>query len=187
MKIPILLIAAFAAATPLAAQLQLNGLDGLAAKAKESAEITLDSATLKMASGFLGNTKGKDKDKDDQANKVLSNLKSITVRAYEFAQDGQYDPNSLRPIRDQLRAPAWSKIMDVKDDGETFELYSKTEQGKITGFAMLAAEPKELTVIYIEGSLELSDLASLSGQFGIPNLPLPNQPLPNQKDKKGKE
>lgn len=181
MKIPILLIAALAGAMPLAAQLQLNGLDALAAKAKESAEITLDSATLKMASGFLGNAKGKGKDADDKASKVLSNLKSITVRAYEFAEDGQYDLNSLQPIREQLRAPGWSKIMDIKDGKETFELYSKTEQGKNAGFAMLAAEPKELAVIYIEGALDLSDLAGLSGQFGIPNLPVPNQ------KKKGKE
>jgi hypothetical protein len=178
MKISILLIAALAA-MPLAAQLQLNSLDSLAAKAKESAEITLDAATLKMASGFLGNSKGKDK--DDKAEKILSNLKSITVRAYEFAENGQYDPNSLRAIRDQLRGPGWSKTIDVKEEGESFELYSKVEQGKTVGVAMLAAEPKELAVIYIEGPLDLSELASLGGQFGIPKLPLPDQ------SKKGKE
>jgi hypothetical protein len=173
----ILLIAAVAAA-PLLAQLQFNSLDGLAAKAKESAEITLDSATLKMAAGFLGNAKGK----DDKADKVLANLKAISLRAFEFAEAGQYDANSLRPIRDQLKGPGWSKIMDVKDGGESFELYSRTEGGKSAGFAMLAAEPKELVVIYIEGSLDLADLASLGGQFGIPNLP-----IGDSKNKKGKE
>lgn len=173
-------IALFAVAMPLAAQLQLSSLDGLGAKAKESAEITLDAATLKLAGGLLGNDKG-DKDKA-KVDKVLANLKSITVRAYEFAKAGQYDVNILRPIRDQLRTPGWSKMMDLKDPGgETFELYSKTEQGRISGFAMLATESNALTVIHIEGSLDLADVASLGGQFGIPELPLLDQ------NKKGKE
>jgi hypothetical protein len=179
MRVAILLIAAL----PAFAQLQLSGLDGLAAKATESAVITLDAATLKLANGFLGNAK----DKDGKASKLLAKLKSITVRAYEFARAGQYDAAILQPIREQLRGPGWSKIMDLKESNELFELYSKTEQGESAGFVILAAESNELAVIAIEGTIDLADLASLGGQFGIPDLPLQNQPQPNQKDKKGKE
>ena len=42
-------------------QLRITGLDGLAAKAKESVDITLDSNLLQMAGGFLAGN-GKDKD-----------------------------------------------------------------------------------------------------------------------------
>ena len=40
-------------------QLRITGLDGLASKAKESVDITLDSNLLQMASGFLAGA-GKD-------------------------------------------------------------------------------------------------------------------------------
>ena len=71
-------------------------------------------------------------------------------------------------------------MIDIKDGEETFGLYSKTEQGKSAGFAMIAAEPKELAIIHIDGPIDLSELASLGGQFGIPNIPIPVVP-------KGKE
>jgi hypothetical protein len=50
---------ALAPATQLLAQIQIN-LDGLAPKAKESVEITLDSSMLQMAGKFLSSRKSDD-------------------------------------------------------------------------------------------------------------------------------
>lgn len=181
MKIPIWTCAAILTLQPMFGQLQLSALDGLAAKAKESTEITLDAATLQLANGFIAGGKGQ----DATVAKLLEKVKAIVLRTYEFSKVGQYDPALIRTLRDQLKAQGWVKFVDVndKEDGETFELYSKTEEGKSKGFAMLAAEPKELTVIYIDGQLSLSELSGLSGQFGIPKIPLPAQ----GKTKNGKE
>jgi hypothetical protein len=168
-------------AHPVMAQLQLRALDGLAAKAKESTEINLDAATLQLAGGFLGDGKGM----DPKVRKLLEGVRSIVIRTYEFSKRSEYDPAVVRDLQEQLRAQGWSKFLDFSDreDGESFQLYSKTEDGKSKGFAMVAAEPKELAVIYIEGPLSLSDLGSLSGQFGIPKIPGPKQ----EKNKNGKE
>lgn len=181
MKIPVLVCAGILAVQPMFAQLQLSALDGLAAKAKESTEITLDAATLQLANGFMGGAKGK----DAATAKLLEKVKAIVLRTYEFSKAGQYDPGVVRTLRDQLKAQGWVKFVDLndKEDGETFELYSKSEEGQSKGFAMLAAEAKELTVIYIDGQLNLSELSGLSGQFGIPKIPLPAQ----GKAQKGKE
>jgi hypothetical protein len=171
MRIPILLIAALTPASQLFAQLQLSALDSLASKAKESVVITLDPTTLRMVNGLLQSGKGK----DDKAGQILSEVKSITVRSFEFDQEGQYDPDTLRPIREQLRSPGWSKIIEVKDKKEYTEIYVKSEQGRSAGFAIVAAEPKELTVVYIEGTIELKDLAAVGDQFGVHNLGVPNK------------
>jgi hypothetical protein len=174
-----LLIASLAPATRLAAQIHID-LDGLASKAKESVEITLDSSMLQMAGNFLSSGKSD----DAKVKSLISGLKAITVRSFEFAQEGQYRPEDLQPIRDQLRAPGWSKVVGVdnKANRETSEIYTKTDQGKIVGVAILSAEPKELSVVYIEGTIDLAGLASLSGNFGIPPIP-----IPDQKKTKGKE
>ena len=163
------LIAGWTAAI-LPAQLRITGLDGLASKAKESVDITLDSSTLQMAGGFLaGNAKGKD---EAQVKELLTRLKAITVRSFEFKEDGQYRMEDLEPIRAQLRTPGWSRILSVQEKDELVEIYTRTEQGKMVGFALIAAESKELTVVAIEGAVDLNDLAKLKG-LGIPSIPVP--------------
>jgi hypothetical protein len=155
-------------------QLRITGLDGLASKAKESVDITLDSNLLQMAGGFLVG-KGKDGDK---AKELLTGLKAITVRHYEFNEEGQYRVEDLDRIRTQLQAPGWSKIIASQSKGEISEVYTRTEQGKVVGFAIIAAEPKELTVVAIEGNIDLNDLSKLKA-LGVPSIPVP--------DKKGKQ
>jgi hypothetical protein len=175
----IVLIAGTAAQLPAQLlQLRITGLDGLASKATESADITLDSNLLQMAAGFLAGD-GKDKDQA-KVKDLLVNLKAITVRSYKFKEDGQYRIEDLEPIRAQLRTPGWSKIISSQSKGEMSEIYTRTDQGKIVGFAIIAAEPKELTVVAIEGSIDLKDLSKLGG-LGVPSIPIPDQ------GKKGKQ
>src|SRR5579863_6752528 len=155
-------------ALQLPAQIRVTGLDGLAAKAKESVDITLDSNLLQMANGFLGGA-GKDGDK---VKGVLAGLKAITVKSYQFNETGQYRMEDLEPIRAQLRTPGWSKIVSVHEKDEVSEIYTRTEQGKIVGFAIIAAEPKELTVVAIEGTINLNDLSALQA-LGVPAIQIP--------------
>jgi len=180
-------IAAIAVVWPLRAQLQVSSLDPLAAKAKEASDITLDGAVLQMAGKFLsGANKGGD-GKGKIVTDMLSNLKAITVRNFEFAQEGQYRQEDLEPIRAQLKAPGWSKIVGNRSDRETSEIYTKADGNRVTGFAILAAEPKELTVVYIEGSIDLDDLSRLGGQFGIPPGAIPDVKGKNKSKDKGKD
>jgi len=174
-----LLMVSFALAARSTAQIQIN-LDSLASKAKESVEITLDSSMLKMASNFLSS----EKSDDAKVKSLITGLKAITVRSFKFAQEGQYRPGDLQPIRAQLRAPSWSKVLGVddKDGRRTSEIYTKTDQGKIVGVAILSAEPKELSVVYIEGTIDLAGLANLGGNFGIPPISIPDQKRPKGKE-----
>jgi hypothetical protein len=84
----------------------------------------------------------------------------------------------LEPIRAQLRSPGWSKVISSQSKEQMSEIYTRIEQGKIVGFAIVAAEPKELTVVAIEGSINLNDLSKLKA-LGVPSIPVP--------DKKGKQ
>jgi hypothetical protein len=158
-------------------QLRITGLDGLASKAKESVDITLDSNLLQMAGGFLAGA-GKDGKDGDNLKQLIAGLKAITVRSFEFKEPGQYRMEDLEPIRAQLRSPGWIRIINVQSKEETSEIYTRMEQGKVVGFAIIAAEPKELTVVAIEGSINLNDLSKLKA-LGVPSIPVP--------DKKGKQ
>ena len=161
-------------------RLQIGHLDKLAVKAEESVDVNLDGALLQMASKFLSDKKG-----DEAAAKsLLAGIKGIYVRSFEFNAEGEYTKEDLLAIRSQIQSPAWTRMVGVKSkkDREEVEVFMKTEAGgKITGLAIICAEPKELTVVNIVGSLDLDKLSSLEGQFGIPQMGL------ETKGKTGKE
>lgn len=145
--------------------------DKLAAKAEESVDVTLDSNMLQLAGKFLS-----DKDADQaKAKKIISGLKGIYVRSFEFAKEGEYSAADVDAFRAQLQAPTWSRIVGVTSKhGENNEVYFRTSAGsQIGGVVIIAAEPKELTIVSLTGTISVDDLAELGGQFGIPEVVLP--------------
>ena len=169
-----LLIALFAvlsAALPSRAQFNLN-LDNLAAKAKGSVDVSLDANMLQLAGRFLSSKK----EDEAQVKDLVSKLKGVYVRSFEFAKEGLFSQADLQPVRDQLKGPGWSKMLGVQEnsDREGVEISVKTEAGQIAGIAILAYEPKELTVVSILGQIDLERLGELGGRFGIPVLPVPS-------------
>jgi hypothetical protein len=144
--------------------------DTLAARAVEKVDVTLEGPTLEMASKFLSGKGG-----DAQADKfkqLVQGLKGVYVKSFEFDKEGQYSQADLNSIMSQLRAPEWSKIVDVQEKHESSVIYMKTD-GKVTqGIVVLAAEPKELTFVEIIGPLDPSMLSELGGKMGIPRMEL---------------
>ena len=143
-------------------------LDRLAAKATEVVDVTMDANLLQLASRFLS-----DKNADDaKVKKLIAGLKGIYVRSFEFEKPGEYQDSDVEPVRAQLHTPAWSRIVGVRSvkSGENAEVYLKTENGKIGGLAILATEPKELTIVSIEGTIDPDQLSELGGHFGIPKV-----------------
>lgn len=143
-------------------------LERLAAKASDVVDVTLDANLLQLAGRFLSN-----KDADDaKVKKLIAGLKGIYVRSFEFANAGEYQESDVEPVRAQLRNPAWSRIVGVRSEksGNNAEVYVKTDGGKIGGLVILSTEPKQLTVVSIEGSIDPDQLNDLGGHFGIPKL-----------------
>ena len=143
-------------------------LDRLAAKATEVVDVTMDANLLQLASRFLS-----DKDADDaHVKKLIGGLKGIYVRSFEFEKPGEYQQSDIEPVRTQLHTPAWSRIVGVRSmkSGDNSEVYLKTENGKIGGLAILVAEPKQLTIVSIEGTIDPDQLNELGGHFGIPKV-----------------
>ena len=121
-------------------------LDAVAAKAKEKAEITLEGALLAQALQMA----------PDKVKGAGANVSRIVLRHYEFDQTGQYADSDLEAIRKQVST--WSRLVNVKDEKETVEIYMLNQDGKPGGFLLIAAEPKELTVVNVIGSIDLASL-----------------------------
>jgi len=148
-------------------QLPVN-LNRLASKAVESVDVTLDGAMLRLAGRFLS---GKDQDQS-HVKSLLAGLQSISVRSFTFAAEGQYAPSDLDAVRKQVESAPWGRILGVKNkEGENVDVYFKDGgEGRLAGIVLIAAEPKELTVVSIAGAIDPSQLGELGGEFGIPKL-----------------
>lgn len=155
------------------ARLRLDHLDKLAGRAAEVVNITLDGSLLRLAAGVLSERNPE----EASAKELLKNIKEIYVRSYEFERSGAYTDADVQSIRQQLATPAWTRIVGVRSPrkGEDIEIYVWRQKDQTEGLAILAAEPNELTVVNIIGSLDLSKLAALGGQFGIPRIALPEK------------
>jgi hypothetical protein len=147
-----------------AQDISLDLFSSLAPKATEKVEVTLDGALLQMASVFLD---GKDPE-EAKVKSVLGGLKGIYVRSFKFAKTGEFSNADIQAIRAQLRG--WSQIVNVQEAGENTGVFLKTDGKKVQGMVVLAAEPMELTVVNIVGSIDLEQLRELSGHLGIPEL-----------------
>jgi Domain of unknown function (DUF4252) len=167
MRIACIVLAA--AVIPLWAQgTKLQGtLDKLAEKADESVVLTLDKSMLRLTSRFI------DEAEQAEVKKVMAGLDSIYVRSLEFAREGEYSAADVEAVRGQLQKPGWSRIVGVRSQrsGRDADVYFKdTGNGQLGGIVVIATEPKELTIVEINGTLDPAHLVDLGGEFGIPRL-----------------
>jgi hypothetical protein len=166
---PVLTLALGAAlAAALWAQQFKFNLDHLASKASDSVDLSLNSSMLQFAGKFFD---GKDPD-EAKVKKLIGGIEGIYIKSFEFKNEGAYLPADLERVRSQLKAPEWSRIVGIKSSGESenIEVWVRNENGKVSGVAILASEPRQLTVVNLVGNIDLDSLADLGGHFGIPKM-----------------
>jgi hypothetical protein len=165
-KLIITLILTITLAVPAAAQRINLDFPGLAEKAEEVVDVTLDASMLKLAAKFLSG-----RDADERAvREMIVGLEGIYVRSYTFAHEGEYDRNLLDRVKSQL-GPTWKPLVTVRSKTkENVNIMADMRGDKVIGLVIIAAEPREFTIVNINGPIDIDRLADLSGQFGIPEI-----------------
>lgn len=148
-------------------RLKLNSLDHLATKASQSVDVNIDGRLMRMAAKVFD-----DNDVEEQKIKqLIVGIKGIYVRSFEFEGDGQYTSADTEAIREQLRGPGWTRMVDVKSKKEgDLEVYVLLNGEQVGGLAVLSSQVRELTIVNIVGPVDLDKLADLEGRLGIPEL-----------------
>jgi hypothetical protein len=148
-------------------------LDKLAEHATETVDVTLDASMLQLASKFLSS-----EDADEaKAKRIVGKLRGVFVRSFQFDKDGQYSMADVEALRAQLKPPQWVRIVGVRSvKGENSEVYLQRggdlQHGgdRIEGLFVISAEPRELTIVHIDGSISPEEFAELEGHMGIPRV-----------------
>ena len=159
-------------------RIETSQLNALAAKASETVDVNIDGSLMQLAAKFLSS-----KDADEAKVKELVNgLKGIYVKSFTFENEGAYSEADLEGIRSQLRNSVWNKLVNVNSKKEgSVEVYLMQSGSQISGLAVLAAAPKEITVVNIVGPVDLEKLSALEGMLGVPELGI-ERPKPKRKN-----
>ncbi|MCA1566522.1 MAG: DUF4252 domain-containing protein [Acidobacteria bacterium] len=169
-----------------AARLQLDNEESLAQKASELIDVNLDENLLRIIPKKIVTTT--DTGAKVDIGKIVGGLRGVYVRSYGFNNEGEYGESNLAGVRAQLRAPGWARLVNIvkkkAGDDVHVEVYMMTAAGRIDGIAILALEPKRLTLVNIVGTIDLEQLSQLEGQFGIPELGIGGDDKDNKPAKK---
>lgn len=150
-------------------RLRLESLERLAPKAAESVDIELDGFLIRFAGSILS-----DSDADERTVKeIIGGLRGVYVKSYEFKDAGAFNEADLAAVREQLRAPGWTRVVDIKSLGVEFEddeLYVATVGNRVEGLVLLDVRPRQVTVINIVGPVDLDKLKKLEGTLRLPRI-----------------
>ena len=161
--LPILLLLTIAA--PLSAQRINLDFPGLAERADEVIDVTLDAQMLRIASRFFSGG-----DREERAMRdMVQKLEGIYVKSYTFRGENGYDRALVDRVRGQL-GPSWKRIVTVKSKTrENVEVYTDMRGEDVRGLVVISAEPREFTIVNIVGPIDLDRLADLRG-LGVPKI-----------------
>jgi uncharacterized protein DUF4252 len=167
-----LLLPALASGAP-NPQLVLPDFTALSRKAAQSTTITLDPSLLALAGRFLD----ADDPEDAAAKEVIKGISGIYVRSFVFDTDAAYSQSDIDAVRQQLSAPGWSRLVETRSrkTHADVDIYLMIVNKQAVGLALIAIEPRALTIVNIIGSIDLEKLHKLEGQFGVPKLDLEPQ------------
>jgi len=153
-------------AVPASAQRLNLDFPGLADKAEEVIDVTLDANMLRLAAKFLSGHNSDERAIRD----MINGLEGIYVRSYEFAKAGEYDLSLIDRVKSQLGS-SWKPLVTVRSKTkENVNIMADMRGEKVVGLVIIAAEPREFTIVNIQGTIDIDRLADLSGQFGIPEI-----------------
>ena len=155
-------------------KLQLPSFAGLQGQATQSVNISIGSLAL----GAMGWLMDDSDPQSAQVKKAIQGLKSVQVRSYQFNSDFVYSQADVDAVRSQLSRPGWTQLVQVRDRNkqEAVDIYVALDNRQVTGLAIIASEPRELTIVNIAGALDLNQVGKLQKALGLPDAGLDRIP-----------
>ena len=160
MRFAALALLAASVSIPAGAQKLSLDFEAISKKATEKTELSLEGPALEaLKQTVLKQDVLKAAGVDPS---LYASVNQVSVHSYEFAKAGDYSDSDLDALRKQVAGSAgWSRMLNVQEKGEATEIYVFTQADKLGGFLLIAAEPKELNVIHVSGSLQMAQLQEL--------------------------
>jgi hypothetical protein len=144
-----------------AARLEIPDFRHLQSKATESVDISFGPFLLWLAKKVTA--------EDEEAREVLQGIEAVHVRSYQFDSDNVYSKADIDDVRKQLRGEQWKPLAEIRSrDQSNVDIFMAIENDEPVGFAIIAAEPREFTIVNIVGTIDFQHLRKVQGALGLP-------------------
>ncbi len=175
--LPAVLLLSAAAASAQDAHLRFEKLNNLESKALDVVEVNIDGKLLDLAKRTMAKVNDQDAQKVGQA---ISGLKGIYVRVYNFEKDGEYNIADIDEIRQQLQAPGWERLANVrsKRNNQKVDVFTMFTGDTMSGVAVVISESKSVALVNVIGPIDIDLLAELSGKLNIPKIEIEKENKP---------
>jgi hypothetical protein len=132
----------------------------IASRASDVSEVTLDKSMLGFAGQFI------EKNDDKSVKTLVEGLDGIYIRNYEFAKEGLFTKEEIDQLRSYFtNGGEWKSLVKErsKEDGESSDIMVKMVNGQNRGMFILTSEPKEISIVFILGPIQMDQLKNLNG------------------------
>lgn len=144
-----------------------RNMDAVSRHASFRTDFTFDRTMLELANNFI---------EDEDTRRVVAKLNGISVHCYKFSVPGLYDLGSLEAVRQQYQDRGWKHLVtsqsqhDPYDDQGRTDVWIRFEHTNVEGAVVMLANPTNVDLIAINGTISPLDLLHLRGHFGIPRF-----------------
>lgn len=152
------------------AKIEISQLDRFGERADKVISVDVNESLIRLAMSALNEKRSPNEAKIKD---ILSGLKGVYVRRYEFENENEFTAADVEAIRAQLNGPGWQRIANVRSKREgSYDVVMMYEGSVVKGIGVLAAEPRALTVVNVIGAIDIAKFRDIEGKFGIPNFGL---------------
>jgi Domain of unknown function (DUF4252) len=147
-------------------RLKLPDFRHLQVKATESVDISIGPMMLWLAAHLAP-----ERDEDGtEIRSMLKGIEAVYVRSYQFDEDGAYSKDDIDSVRRQLRDEKWQPLAEIrsKRNDENVDIFIAIENDKPAGFAILASEPREFTIVNVVGTIDPQHIGQLQRNLDLP-------------------
>ncbi len=146
--------------------LKVPSLAALQRDAVESVNITFGPVALGFMR-FLSRFASTHDPNGAAAINALRGLHRVEVHNFRFATDHPYVQADLDALRSQLTSPGWHQMVQVRSrsTSENVDIYYTLDNRTVTGLVVIAAEPREFTLVNIVGTIDFGQIGMLSHTF----------------------
>jgi hypothetical protein len=149
------------------ARLKLPDFSDLQSKAVESVDISVGPFMLWLATKFAP-----ERDEDGtEIKSILEGIEAVYIRSFSFAEDNAYSTADIDTVRSQLRGQKWQPLAQIhsRKKDENVDIFVAVENDKPVGFAVLASEPRQFTIVNVVGTIDPQHIGKL--QASLVDLP----------------
>ncbi len=146
----------------------------------EEVEVYITKPMLNMMSAVVAG-------EDQELGQFMEALNLIRVEQFEIGREtAGVIRKAIEQKGEKLAEQGWEKMVRVKEEDEIVEVYIKPVDEKIEGLCVMVQDSSEVVFVNIVGTIDMSLLGKLSGQFNIPAVnnfvPAGNAPDAPQED-----